>query len=116
MKIAIYFGDNDFSSTFEKVALKLLESYTLGIPIYNWDKKNILSVINSLSYGIHRLNQVTEENLTQEEIQELVEYLQIKEENIFIDEEIDIFFNKYISNYEVVVIILNYYDSTVYIV
>lgn len=116
MKIAIYFGDSDFNSTFEKVALKLLESYALGIPVYNWDKKNILSVINSISYGIHRLHQTTEENLTQEEIQELVEYLQIKEENVFIDEEVDSFLKKYTGNYEVVVIILNYYDSTVYIV
>lgn len=115
MTIAIHFGDNDFNTTFEKVALQLLSASIDGCSIGNWDKKNLLSVINSISYGIHRLHQ-PEKNLTQEEIQELIQGLQIKEENIFINEEATEFLETHVSNQETVVAVLDPYGSTVYII
>lgn len=82
MKIAIRFGDNDFFQTFEGVLNVLLEAHRRGVVLPK-DKEKLVKIINELSNVCYFLYQTNCEELKQDD------YLQIKEGQLFIDNEVD---------------------------
>lgn len=86
MKVAIKFGDNDYYKSFVGVleAIKNARS----IP---QDKEKICEIVNEISYGMYLLYQNP-----LEEGDNIKQYLQIKPDDILIDDEVE----KYLEEFE----------------
>jgi hypothetical protein len=82
MKIAIKFGDNDFTSCFFGVLKTLLNAYRHTGTFPN-DKETLCNIINELSKPCYILfqNDILSEDT--------IEYIQIKTTNLLINEEVD---------------------------
>ena len=93
MKIGIEFSDNDFHATFMGVlaALNNVHDYYSGE--WNIDKDQLAKIINELSYGCYLAFQPGIEQESNSKY--LREYLKIKSSNIYFNEEIDDYINKY---------------------
>jgi len=92
MKIAIKFGDNDFSSTFIGVLETIFEIYK-----YNEvepTKKQLVKLINEISYGIYIARQHDYKGeVNHFTAQERKIYLRINESKILIGKEVDDYLN-----------------------
>lgn len=92
MKLAIKFGDNDFTSTFEGVLKAFNEAYIHNEGSHKeldyTNKKNIAYIINNMSYAffLMRQHKIPHFPIT---AQNTINYLQITEEQIYVDDEVD---------------------------
>lgn len=91
MKILINFNDNDYGNTFYGVMEVLLSSYIHNSKISN-NKDYLVNIINEISYPCYLLFQNDSEFLSDK--YSLQDYLKINKEEIFIDEEVDLYIKK----------------------
>lgn len=91
MKIAIKFGDNDFYNCFTGVLKTLYEAYKWQDKLPE-DKEKLCKIINEISYGCYLAfqNQFSYNDEKSGEFCERTKlYLQIKPEQILLNEEVD---------------------------
>jgi len=90
MKIAIKFGDNDFHSTFNPIMDTLYAAFLYhgGLPE---NKKKLLIMINSISYGFYLLfqNQFEYNGEISGEVSSTKDYLILTEKKLLLNEEVD---------------------------
>jgi len=98
MKIGVTIHDNDFYLTimsFMSCVPKINETY-LGYKGKQITKEHFIRFWNEVIFGFYITCQNCEQNKTSQELEYTRKHLQIKEENVFFNEEVD----QYIASYE----------------
>lgn len=90
-KIGIRFGDNDFYNTFTGVLKFLKEGYKWSCDL-KFTKKQLCNLINNISMSCY----IVFQNQYEYDVEHFLhtkEYLHLKEDNIYIDDEVDNYLN-----------------------
>lgn len=112
MKIAIKFGDNDFIKTFDPIMDTLFTAYQWREQLPT-NKKELLKIINNISFGFYLLFQ------SREYMEAEKQYLQLDESKLLLNEEVDEYLSSLESGYDnssTFILDTELYNNNVYIV